>query len=180
MNIEPIAGRYAQALFDIGVETGKLKTIVDEISSFADAYVSSPELRAAVGNPLISLSNRDGLLRELSNRMGLGDVSRSTIRLLASRNRLMALPAIARTLRRMNDDKDGVVRAVVVSAKVLSESYAQRLRGALEQMTGKRVLLTREVDPSLIAGVVTRVGDTVIDGSLRARLNELRDRLLAN
>ena len=180
MNYEAIAGRYARALFELGVETGKLKKLVDEVSLFADTYASSGELRAVLGNPLVSQHNREALIAELGGRLGLGDVSRSAIRLLANRNRLVILPVIARTLHKMSDDRDGVVRATVVSAKALSDSYAQDLQRALEKMTGRKVLLTREVDTSLIAGVVTRIGDAVIDGSLRARLDELRYRLLAN
>jgi len=179
VSFEAIAGRYAQALFDIGVEGGKLRRLVDEVTSFADTYSGSVELRAVLGNPLVSQDSREAVLEEIGKRLGLSDPTKATIHLLVRRNRLAVLPVIARTLRRMSDDKDGVLRATVVSARVLTEAYAQRLQDELQKLTGKKVMLVREVDASLIAGVVTRVGDYVIDGSLRARLDDLRGRLLA-
>ncbi len=180
MSYEAIAGRYAQALFDIGVETGTLGKLAEEVNSFAETYVGSEELQAVLDNPLVSERDRDALLDEIGRRLALGDVTKSTLRLLVRRSRLVVVPAIARALRKMSDEKEGVVRATVVSAKALPEPYAQRLQTELQKLTGKKVLLTREVDASLIAGVVTRVGDTVIDGSLRTRLDGLRNQLLAD
>jgi F-type H+-transporting ATPase subunit delta len=90
------------------------------------------------------------------------------------------LPAVAQLLREMSDKKDGVLRAEVITAAPLSEDYYVRLKSQLERMTGKQVVVDRREDPSLIAGVVTRIGDMVIDGSLRTRLRELENALLPN
>ncbi len=180
MSHEAIASRYAQALFDIGVENRNLAKLAEEVGSFAYSYHASEELRATLDNPLIPEAQRDGLLDELARRMNLSDVVKNTIRLLSRRSRLVVIPAVARALRRMSDEKEGILRASVTSAKALPEPFAKRLQGELEKVTGKRIMLTREVDPSLIAGVVTRVGDTVIDGSLRTRLDGLRSQLLAD
>lgn len=180
MSYETIAGRYAQALFDIGVEGGNLAKLSEEVGSFADTYAGSEELRGVLDNPLVFEQQRDALLDDIGRRLGLSDVVKNTIRLLIRRRRLVVIPAVARALRKMSDEKDGVVRATVVSAKPLPEPFAQRLQTELQKLTGKKVLVTREVDASLIAGVVTRVGDTVIDGSLRTRLDGLRNQLLAD
>jgi F-type H+-transporting ATPase subunit delta len=90
------------------------------------------------------------------------------------------LPAIAQILKEMGDLREGVVRAEVTTAARLPEDYYARLEKKLEKMTGKRVVIDRREDPSLIAGVVTRIGDLVIDGSLRARLLEMTNALLPN
>jgi F-type H+-transporting ATPase subunit delta len=179
VSYEAIAGRYAQALFDIGIETGTLGKLADEISAFADTWTASDELRAVLDNPLMSETDREALLDAIAKRLGSGEITKNTLRLLARRRRLPVLPSIARALRSMSDDKEGVVRATVVSAKPLADSYAQRLQAALQSLTGKKVLLTMQVEASLISGVVTRMGDTVIDGSLRTRLDGLRQQLLA-
>jgi len=84
---------------------------------------------------------------------------------------------MARTLRRLSDDRAGLVRAEVASARTLPEDYVRRMQGELEKMTGKKVVLERKVDPSLIGGVVTRVGDIVIDGSIKSRLDDLKSHL---
>lgn len=180
MSYEAIAGRYAQALFDIGVEGGNLARLSDEVGSFADTYTASEELRGVLDNPLVPEDQRDSLLEEIGRRLNLSDVVKNTIRLLSRRSRLVVIPAVARALRKMSDEKEGVLRATVVSAKPLNETYAKRLQTELQNMTGKKIMLTREVDPALIAGVVTRVGDTVIDGSLRSRLDGLREQLLSD
>lgn len=180
MSHEAIGSRYAQALFDIGVENRNLAKLADEVDSFAQTYSSSEELRSTMDNPLIPEEQRDSLLDEIARRMGLSDVVKNTIRLLSRRNRLVVIPALARALRKMSDEKEGVLRASVTSAKPLPEPFAKRLQDELQKVTGKKIMLTREVDPSLIAGVVTRVGDTVIDGSLRTRLDGMRAQLLAD
>lgn len=180
MSHEAIGSRYAQALFAIGVETGTLAKLADEAESFAQTYSSSDELRWVLDNPLVPEEQRVSLLDELARRLGLSDVVKNTIRLLSQRSRLVVFPAAARALRKLSDEKERVLRATVVSAKPLGEPYANRLQSELQKMTGKKIILTREVDPSLLAGVITRVGDTVIDGSLRTRLNGLRNQLLAD
>ncbi len=180
MSHEAIASRYAQALFEIGVENRNLAKLTDEVGAFAVAYEASEELRSVMDNPLIPDKQREAVLVELAQRLNLSEVVKNSIRLLIHRRRLTVLPALAQALRKMSDDKEGVLRVTVTSAKPLGESYARRLQAELEKMTGKKIMLTREVDASLIAGVVTRVGDTVIDGSLRTRLDELREDLLAD
>jgi F-type H+-transporting ATPase subunit delta len=100
--------------------------------------------------------------------------------LLGDRRRLHALPAIAQLLKEMGDLKEGVLRAEVTTAARLPEDYYAKLQKQLEKMTGKRVVIDRREDPSLIAGVVTRIGDMVIDGSLRTRLSEMMNALLPN
>lgn len=179
MSFEAIANRYAQALFDIGVETNTLSRLVSELHDFANTYSASSELRAVLDNPLVAEADRDGLIAELARRMELGDTVRNTVRLLAQRRRLPIVPTLARALQRMSDERQGLVRAQVISAKPLDEAYAQRLQAELEKLTGKKVLLARQVDPTLIAGVVTRIGDTIIDGSIRTRLEDLRAQLLS-
>jgi len=179
VSLEAIAGRYAQALFDIGVETGTLSRMAEETQSFAELYASSEELRAVLDNPLVPEASREALLVELTARVGVSEMVRNGLRLLAQRHRLAVVPAMARTLVKMSDEKQGLLRASVTTAKPMDEAYAKRLQAELEKMTGKRVVLTRNIDPGLIAGVVTRVGDTVIDGSVRTRLNGLKSQLMS-
>jgi F-type H+-transporting ATPase subunit delta len=91
---------------------------------------------------------------------------------------MRALPGIAKILREMNDKKKGLLRAEVVTATVLSDAYYTRLQQQLEKMTGRHVVLDKREDASLLAGVITRIGDTVYDGSLRSRLHEIKHSLL--
>jgi len=106
--------------------------------------------------------------------------SSKALRVITQRRRLRALPDVARHLRRICDEDANVVRAQVESAAALSDAYLTKLKTELERATGKKVTLTHKVDPALIGGVITRIGDRVLDGSLRYRLAALREAALSN
>lgn len=178
MSVSIVARRYAQAVMDLGVELGQLDAIVDEMGSFAAAWEDSPELRNAIENPLVGHAAKKAVVGELADRLEVGPITRHTILLLVDRRRAKALPYVARALRELADARKGLLRAEVTTAAPLSESYYARLQAQLEAMTGKRVVVERRTDPELIAGVVTRIGDRILDGSLRTRLDSLRDALM--
>lgn len=178
MSYEAIARRYARAIFEIGKESGSLSPLAKEIADAAAMYAGSEDLRLVLDNPLVPEGQREALLTELGERAGLSKTAQSTLLLLSRRRRFPALPEIARQLARLVDDDQQIVRAVVTSAGPLTEAYLARLRGELEKGTGKKVSITHKQDPSLIAGVVTQIGDRVIDGSARARLSTFRESLL--
>lgn len=173
-----VARRYAKAIVEIGRETGSLDALVEEIVAVAQVYEGSRELRSALDNPLVPRDAKRAILGDIGSQLGLSQTAQHTLFLLQDRRRMRVIPGIAQILKEMTDLERGVVRAVVTTAVTLSEDYYARLQGQLEKMTGKRVVLDRREDPEIIAGVVTRIGDTVVDGSVRARLNEMRNTLL--
>jgi F-type H+-transporting ATPase subunit delta len=175
-----VARRYAKALLELGVDAGTLKSVVAEVNTIADAYLSSGELRAVLDNPLVAHAAKRAILVALAEQAQISTVVKNAVLLLGDRRRLHALPAIAQILKEMGDLREGVLRAEVTTAARLPEEYYARLEKKLEKMTGKHVVIDRHEDPSLIAGVVTRIGDLVIDGSLRARLLEITNALLPN
>jgi F-type H+-transporting ATPase subunit delta len=178
VSVSIVARRYARALLELGVEQGQLDTIVDEISSLAAAWEASPELRNAIENPLVAHAAKKAVIGGLIDRIGASPTTRHAVLLMVDRRRARALPYVAHTLRELADARKGLLRAEVTTAAPLSEAYYGRLQVQLEAMTGKRVVVDRRTDPSLIAGVVTRIGDRILDGSLRTRLQSLRDALM--
>jgi len=175
-----IAKRYATALLELGVEAGQLDALVDELARAAAAYEASSELRASFDDPLVPPQAKKAILGELSERLGLGVVTKNALGLLLDRRRIRALPPIAARLREMADAKRGIVRAEVMTAMPLNEEYFERLQRELERITGRRVALDRKLDPQLVCGVVVRVGDTVYDGSLAARIRQMKEKMLPN
>ena len=175
-----VARRYAKALLEIGVESGNLSAIVADVGTLAAAYEASPELRAMLDNPLVPHAAKRAVLVEVADRAQVSAVVKNALLLLSDRRRLHALDAIAQLLREMGDLREGILRAEVTTATRLGEPYYARLQQRLEKMTGKKVALDRREDPTIIAGVITRIGDVVIDGSLRARLEEMTRALLPN
>jgi F-type H+-transporting ATPase subunit delta len=178
MSISIVARRYAQALLELGTEQHQLDRVVEEIAAIAAAWETTAELRNVIGSPLVAQRAKQAVVSDLAERIGATDTTRHALALLVDRRRMTALPYIAQTLRELADAQRGVLRAEVTTAAMLSDSYYARLQKQLEAMTGRRVVVDRRVDPSLIAGVVTRIGDRIIDGSLRTRLQSIRDAMM--
>ncbi len=177
MSLGPLARRYARAILDLASEQGQVDSVGEELQQFAGLWAESSDLRGVFANPEIALSARKAVLTDLCQRAGLSGLSRNSILYLADRNRLFALPDIARAYLELAEHASGTVRAEVTSAAPLSDAYYAQLQKTLEQVTGHKVTIERKTDPSLIAGVVTRVGDRVFDGSIRTRLADLRESL---
>ncbi|MDI1431579.1 MULTISPECIES: ATP synthase F1 subunit delta [Polyangium] len=178
MSSETIARRYARAVFELGKELKNLPVVARDLADFSASFEKSDELRMVLQSPLIAEDQREALLKEVGQRMSLSETALSTLRLLAKRRRLSALPDMVRQLEKLVDEDAGTLRATVTSAGPLSESYLAKLRAELEKSTGRKVVITHVQDPSLIAGIVTRIGDQVIDGSVKARLESFRESLL--
>jgi F-type H+-transporting ATPase subunit delta len=173
-----VARRYARALFGMGVDGGNFEALGREIGDFAELLSSSPELGQALANPVFSGTEKRSVLEQLLPRVTPTPAVQRFVMLLLERGRIVLLPAIARAYRDMMDLHLGRVRAKVTSAQPLDAGALDRVRRALEQRTGKQVLLETAVDPELVGGLVARVGDLVLDGSVRTQLEDLRAKLL--
>jgi F-type H+-transporting ATPase subunit delta len=178
MSYETIARRWARAIFDIGKENGDLARLNTDLSAFAVAYAGNADLAQVLDNPLVPEAGREAVVVEIAEKMGLSEAARGSLRLLVRKQRMVTLPDVVRQLARLTDDDQNTVRAEVQSAGPLSADYLAKLRVELEKATGRKVVVTHQQDPALIGGVVTKIGDRVIDGSVRARLTSFRESLL--
>ena len=166
---------YAKALFEIAKAEGTLDEVEDELFRFARSYESSDELRNALTDELIPIERRQGVVEQL-----LGNATSTTAQLVSmvvASGRGRDLPAIIdRLVARAADSKDAAV-AEVRSAVALTADQTDRLKAALANATGRNVNVKVVVDPSVLGGLVATVGDTVIDGTVRTRLDQLKSRL---
>lgn len=178
MSHETVARRYARAVFEIGKEERSLQDLSKSMAAFADMFTESDLLRQVLMDPLVPEAARENILSDVGDKIGAARSALSAVRLLVKNRRLSALPEIARQLAQMVDEDTRMVRATVTSAAPLAAAYVSRLRAELEKATGGQVVLTTKEDPSLISGVVVQIGDRVIDGSVRAKLQGFRDTLL--
>lgn len=172
-----IARRYAKALLAIGVEAKTFEKLGDELKQFA-GLMGNKELRETLENPSYPLSKRKAIITQLVARLKPSKTMQSFVLLLTDRNRLGALPSIDREYEKMVDIHAGRVRADVTSAMKLNLTDVTRLKQALEKKTGKNVILKQDTDPELIAGMVTQIGSIVYDGSIRTRLEQMRQTLI--
>lgn len=169
---ERIAG-YASAAFALASAEGELDRVEQELFAVATAVETSPELRDALTNPALPLERKERIVRDVVG----AHASRVTVNLVSmfiAQGRGGDLPEIAAALTETRADAAGKAVAEVRSAVPLDDATVARLAAALEHKTGRPVEVKAIVDPSVLGGIVTRVGDMVIDGSVARRLRSLR------
>jgi len=151
-----------------------------DLERFCEIFAASDELRAVLTNPGIPTGERDNVLQTVLERLGgVHPLARSFFRLLLRNQRMGEIDAVRHEFVRQLDERAGRVRANVTTAGTLDLVTKNKLQKALEQLFRKTVIVESRTDPALLAGVVTRVGHVVFDGSLRAQLERLREHLAA-
>lgn len=178
MTESAVAGRYARALFELAVEQNATAGLADKLRDLARLHHQSRDLKNVLENPRVDHEHRDAVLKEIAGRLGLTGMGLNAVRLMGSRRRLDALPEVARIVEQLADQASGVLRASVTTAARMPDDFYQKLGSELSAATQQKVVLQRHEDPSLIAGVVTRIGDNTIDGSLAGRLFELERQMM--
>jgi F-type H+-transporting ATPase subunit delta len=166
--------RYADAAFEIGLRDGTLEVWRRELDAAAE-MVAEGELVAALANPATPLDQRLDAGEKVFAK--LSQPVRNLILLLVRRGRIEQLPRVAAEFARRDDERNGLTHATATSAAPLGEDEIRAIASRLETITGGRIALDTNVDPSLLGGVVVRIGDRLIDGSVRGRLERLRNQL---
>ncbi len=173
-----VARRYAKALLTLGKEDGKYKEYGEGISGFAHLLEREPELQDALLNPVHSREDRRKLLLKMIELLQLPPLVANLLQLMFDKHRLNALEGVAQSYRQLVDAVENISRARVKATISLDEAVQKRLRKALEKLTGSKVVMEVEEDPDILGGVLTRVGDLVLDGSVRSQINSLRESLI--
>jgi len=166
-----LSRRYARALFELAA--GREEAVAAEVDGFLATY-EEPDLRKVLGNPAFDQDRRKDIVVELAGRLGLSDLATNFLSLLVTRDRMDAIPSIADHYHRLLDDARGRVNAKVVVSQALGEEQRASLAEVVGGMTGKTAILTEEVDPAIIGGIIVEVGGKVYDGSVRTQLQTLR------
>lgn len=169
--------RYGKALFDIGREDKSYEKYGKDLQAFSDLCTGSPEFLDVLSNKVFSLENRKHILETILARSEFSAVVKNFLRLLLEKNRIRAIPGITDYYARLTDESLNIKRAVVVTAQPLKKGAVQKLEKALTDLTSKKIKMRIEEDRSLIGGVVVKIGDLVLDGSVRAQLEGLKESL---
>jgi len=168
-----LAGRYASALFDLASEAGTVTAVESDLEKLAEAARESAELRALIRNPEVSREQHGKVVAGLGSYLGLTDLTRNFLGVLAENRRISALPAMIRAFTAIAAAQRGEVTAEVASAHALTDEQIAALEQKLRAREGRTVKLQTRVDPDLLGGLVVTVGSKRIDGSIRTRLNSL-------
>jgi F-type H+-transporting ATPase subunit delta len=172
-----IARRYAKAIMLIGKEDGMAEKYRDELNGLAGLFNQGQELGQTVCNPLYDAEGRKKVLEVVVGKLGLSKVMNSFMLLLFEKGRIGFLSDINDFYQKLADELKGIARASIISATELSSDAVEKIRESLSRMTGKEVKLDVEKDTSLIGGVVTKIGDLVLDGSIKTQLLNMRESL---
>lgn len=172
---QSIAGRYAQAVFDIVKEEGGLDDLARQTDELQNALEESADLRDLIASPLYSRQQQGGAISALAAKMGLSAVLSNTLQLMARNRRLFVLPQLIGRLRELIAEERGEVTADVTSAIALSDEQQQRLTQTLAEKSGKKVKLNTRVDEGLIGGMIVKLGSQMIDSSIRSKLASLQN-----
>lgn len=167
-------GRYANALFELAQESNKLEQVEADLKAFAEMLDSSPDLTRLVRSPLYSAEDQQRALAAVLEKAGIKGVTADFLGLVAANRRLFAVRDMVRAFFALLAQHRGEVTAEVASAAELSDAQMKSLRSALKAAVGQDVRIATEVDPSLLGGLVVRVGSRMVDTSLRTRLNNLK------
>lgn len=178
MSFSPIARRYAKALIELCNESKNHAVIGKQLETFAETWTSSSELQNIMLGGVASLSDKKEILSKIFARHLFAPTTRNFLFVLLESGRLGEIPEMVRAFNSLLDEASLRVRASVTSAVPLEKADIQRIQAALQRLTGKTVMLEARVDPTILGGVVTTVGNQVFDGSLKSQLTRLTEKLV--
>lgn len=177
--MKALAERYASALVDVALENRQADVIKQELAAFAAMVRESDELHAFLANPSISRAIKHSAIEELVTHMGASRTLRNYLFVIVDQRRAGMLIEIEQAFSAILDARQGITQATVTSAGDLNDVQRAEMNTALAKLTGRKVQAQFKTDSALIAGAVVKIGSTIYDGSVRAQLNRLRARMIA-
>ncbi len=178
MSVETVARRYANALADVVGESGETETVKSELKTWEDLMNANSELQNVFANPAIVQMSKEKVLESLLEKAKPTKTTANFLRVLLRNRRLTKLSAINEKFAAVLEERSGIVAAEVTSARPLSDGEKAELQSSLAKLTGKTINLNFEIDEQIIGGVVTRVGSTVYDSSVKTQLENLKAELI--
>jgi F-type H+-transporting ATPase subunit delta len=170
--------RYARALLDVALAEADPVMVEQQLAGAAELFKGHAALWKVMTNPAVPAPKKRAMVDAILPQLGVAPVVAKTLQMLASRDRIGLLPEIVEAYSGKLMDHQNVVRATVTSAVPLPADRAKKLEQELAGITGRRVVMSAAVDPSIVGGVVARIGSTVWDGSVRRQLEKIRERLV--
>ena len=174
--IDVIANRYAEALFQLSEEENITKEIYNELHDVVEVIKNNKELDNVLKSPLVAKNEKTQLIEALFNNKINNDL-KNFLKILVEKGRISSLKSIELTFKELLNDKHNIIEGTVISAIALTEKQVKELEEKLSKKYNKNVTLENEVDQSILGGVLGRLGNTQIDGSVKTRLNNIEDQL---
>jgi F-type H+-transporting ATPase subunit delta len=169
-----VAARYASALFELAREANSIDAVAGDLDRFGGMIQGSDDLQRLIRNPIFTAEEQSDAIGALLDRAGISGLAGNFIRLVASKRRLFALPDMIRSFRDLVSDAKGIVRAQVTLAEEPSDKVLNDIMAALRDVAKADVSLDVKIDPSLIGGLIVKMGSRMVDASVRTKLNSIR------
>jgi F-type H+-transporting ATPase subunit delta len=169
-----MAGRYATALFELALETKSIDQIKSDLDAFDALAASNPDLMRLIRSPVFSAEEQTKALTAVLERAGITETAAKFLKVVAANRRLFAIRQIINDFRALVARHKGEVTANVTVAEALSDARLAEVKDALAQVTGKHVQVNIKVDPSIIGGLIVKVGSRMVDSSLRTKLSAIK------
>jgi len=177
MTARTSAARYARALLDVALAEADPRVVEQQLAAVVDLFRGHADLWKVMTNPAVPVTRKQGIVSEMLPKLELNPVLNKLLTMMTGRDRIALLPDLLEAYRIRLMDHQKVVRAQVTSAVALPQDRVQKLEASLGALTGRRVLMTTVTDPGMMGGIVTRIGSTVYDGSVRRQLEKMRERI---
>ena len=172
--ISGIAERYAGSLFDLALQSNAVTKVEGDLAIFERLLAESADLERMIKSPVFSAEEQFKAVSAIADQAGIQGLVGNFLRVVAQNRRLFAVPGMIKAFRRIAADHRGEVAAEVTSAHALTVDQETELKSALKGVTGKDVAIAVTVDPSLLGGLVVKIGSRQIDTSLKTKLNSLK------
>jgi len=172
--VSGVAGRYATALFELALEHKSVDAVKADLDRFGVMVDDNPELARLVRSPVFTADEQAKALTAVLSNAGIGGLAAKFLLLVASNRRLFAIGQILKAFRLLVAQHKGEVTAEVTVAEKLDDRHLAALKGALKNVTGKDVDLDVKVDPSIIGGLIVKLGSRMVDTSLKTKLNAIK------
>jgi F-type H+-transporting ATPase subunit delta len=177
MSVQTVARRYALALADVVLESGEAREVQEELRAWEKMFQTNPMLAEVFSNPTIALDQKRAVLNKMIERAKPRQTTANLLKVLLQNQRLTDLSDINNRFAEELDLRGGMVAATVTTARSMPDNAQRDLQEKLLRLTGKKVRINFITDPELIGGLVTRIGSTVYDGSVRNHLQLIKEKM---
>lgn len=170
-----LANRYAKALFSVAQEEQAFDEYAKSLNEITQAMTAQPEVRDGLTNPVYPLDVRAKVMDYIAEAQGASPVIKNFLNLVLQKKRAAFLPEIAEAFQILIDSQRNICQGTVLTAMPLTAELNEKVQATLEKLTGKKVVLHTKVDPAILGGIIAKVGDLVLDGSIRSQLQGLKE-----
>ena len=172
--VSGMAGRYATALFELALETNSVEQVQSDLKAFDALVAANPDLMRLVRSPVFSAEEQGKALGAILDKAGIGGLAGRFLQVVSSNRRLFAVSDMIKGFRKLVARHKGEVTAEATLAEMPSAAHLAAIKAALKALTRKDVQVEVKVDPSIIGGLIVKLGSRMVDSSLRTKLNSLK------